>query len=279
MQRPQSSFDGESARLAHLHPRALVWVLTLARSAPRRHALDTRAGRSRGAARCPLGDALERVGLFDEAYFMSWERISRGGSSTRTRGHRVPTVEVLHHGLQSTAEVRAPDQRCWLLPRHLLARYHSRWRVGSCAGSPAGVRSARRREVVRRLPARFHPAGARLGSTVYRFHVRDAFRGTRDPSFAGSPRSGTGGMRESRHERAERGDAPAAERELPRHVLTIVVPVYNGGEDIVENVAVSGVRRPARSRPKTSSSSSSRTDRSTARPSACSRRGATWTCT
>ena len=101
--------------------------------------------------------------------------------------HYVPTVEVLHQGLQSTAHV--PEHRVnefWRSLDLYLARYHSpvearvlRWLTG--LGYALGVAGA---GVARHMPASLRPASADLwDSRIYRLHARDAFRGIRDPSL------------------------------------------------------------------------------------------------
>jgi GT2 family glycosyltransferase len=169
----------------------LTWALTLGRrgavvshgSTPKR--VDAVAA----GATLYRRRALEEAGLFDEAYFMFGEeadlarRLTRLGYET----HYVPTAEILHHGQQATAHV--PERQInefWRSLDIYLGRYHSplearvlRWLTG--LGYAFAVVAA---AIGGRLPRRLRPAGAESWNPrAYRLHVRNAFRGDRDPGL------------------------------------------------------------------------------------------------
>jgi GT2 family glycosyltransferase len=128
-------------------------------------------------------DAFEAAGCFDEQYFMFSEEadLARRLEPRGLEVHYVPSVEVLHHGQGSTSLV--PERQVnetWRSLDLYLGRYHSppagsilRCLTGlgyALAVVPAAIRDSVRGE-------------GRGSSRVYRLHVRNAFRGVRDPGL------------------------------------------------------------------------------------------------
>ncbi len=81
-----------------------------------------------GAAFAVRAEAMAECGLFDEAFEMYCEEIDWQWRLARAGWERwiVPAAEIVHHGGQSTAQVRAGSFRhLWLSRRKLYQRYHS----------------------------------------------------------------------------------------------------------------------------------------------------------
>jgi GT2 family glycosyltransferase len=176
--------QGSAWRLMTI-PVQLAWALTLGQFG---------AVVSRGAHAKPVGavsasamlvrrDAFEAAGCFDEQYFMFSEEadLARRLEPRGLEVHYVPSVEVLHHGQGSTSLV--PERQVnetWRSLDLYLGRYHSppagsilRCLTGlgyALAVVPAAIRDSVRGE-------------GRGSSRVYRLHVRNAFRGVRDPGL------------------------------------------------------------------------------------------------
>jgi GT2 family glycosyltransferase len=182
--------QGSAWRLVSV-PVQLAWALTIGRLgavvAPRHE--PRRVGAVSACAMLVRREALEAVGLFDEAYFMFNEEadLARRLDRVGIERHYLSKFEVLHHGQKSTADV--PERQVnevWSSFDLYLERYHSpfvanvlRWLTGF--GYALAVPVA---EVARRLPERLTPLSASSANPgVYRLHVRNAFRGTRKPGL------------------------------------------------------------------------------------------------
>jgi len=182
--------QGSAWRLMSI-PVQLVWALTLGQ----RGAVVSRGTKPRrvdavtAAAALYRREALEMTGAFDESYFMFSEEadLARRLRALGFETHYVPAAEIFHEGQQSTAHV--PEHQINEVWRSLdiyLARYHSpasarvlRWLTG--LGYALAFLVA---EVALRLPVRLRPGGADSWTPhVYRLHVRNAFRGNRDPGL------------------------------------------------------------------------------------------------
>jgi N-acetylglucosaminyl-diphospho-decaprenol L-rhamnosyltransferase len=188
-------FDGRqqgSAWRLMTVPVQLVWAFTLGR----RGAVASRAtepgpvGAVAAGAAMYRRQALEDVGLFDEAYFMFGEEgdLAQRWRPLRLERHYVPDVELLHAGQQSTAHV--PERQINEVWRSLdlyLSRYHSPLATRVLRGL-TGLGYGLALIVARiglRLPARLRPAGSEAWNPgIYRLHVRNAFRGTRSPGMS-----------------------------------------------------------------------------------------------
>jgi GT2 family glycosyltransferase len=176
--------QGSAWRLMSI-PVQLTWALTLGQfgAVVSRGSRAKRVGAVSAAAMLVKRDEFEAAGGFDEQYFMFSEeadlarRLERLGFEL----HYVPSVEVLHQGQASTSAV--PERQVnetWRSLDLYLSRYHSHWEarilrwltgLGYALAVPAAaVRGAL--------------TGREGGSSrVYRLHVRDAFRGVRDPGL------------------------------------------------------------------------------------------------
>jgi N-acetylglucosaminyl-diphospho-decaprenol L-rhamnosyltransferase len=201
-------FDGRrqgSAWRLMTVPVQLTWALTLGQlGAVVSHGTKPkRVGAVSSCAMLVRREALEQIGLFDETYFLYSEepdlaqRLERIGLER----HYVPTVHVLHHGQGATGHMRERSiNEFWRSMDLYLARHHTvlsasvlRWLTGF-GYALAVVADA----VGRRLPGRVRPAAANSwNSAIYRLHVRNAFRGNRDP-----------GLREAAEDWNRRQDAP-----------------------------------------------------------------------
>jgi GT2 family glycosyltransferase len=188
-------FDGRqqgSAWRLMTVPVQLLWAFTLGQ----RGAVASRAtvpgpvGAVAAGAAMYRRQALEDVGLFDEAYFMFGEEgdLAQRWRRLHLERHYVPDVELFHAGQQSTAHV--PERQInevWRSMDIYLSRYHSsaaarmlRWLTG--LGYALALIIAR---IGLRLPARLRPTGADAWNPgIYRLHVRNAFRGTRSPGMS-----------------------------------------------------------------------------------------------
>jgi N-acetylglucosaminyl-diphospho-decaprenol L-rhamnosyltransferase len=182
--------QGSAWRLVTI-PVQLVWALTLGQrgAVVSRGDKAKRVGAVAGSGMVLRRQALERAGLFDEAYFMFNEEaeLARRFERLGLERHYVPTVEVLHLGQESTSHV--PERQInefWRSFELYLSRYHSplearllRWLTG--LGYALAVGAARLAGLV---PARLLPsASASWNQLGYRLHVRNAFRGVRDPGL------------------------------------------------------------------------------------------------
>jgi GT2 family glycosyltransferase len=142
-----------------------------------------------GTAMLIRREAFERVGCFDEDFFMYSEEADLAKRLERAslERHFVPTVEVLHHRLQST--VTMPERRInevWRSLELYLAKHHGRlegrilrWLTG--LGYALAIVPA---EIGRHLPERLQPPrSGSWDSRAHRLHVRNAFRGTQGPGI------------------------------------------------------------------------------------------------
>lgn len=187
---PDGRQQGSAWRLMTI-PVQLVWALTLGqRGAVVSHGDEPRrAGAVSACALMMRREPWERVGLFDESYFIFSEEADTAQRLKDVGGemHYVPVVETIHYGQQSTSDV--PDRQInehWRSFELYLARWHSplearvlRWLTG--LGYLLATVAA---EVGTRLPARVRPAAAGSWNPgIYRLHVRNAFRGVRGPGI------------------------------------------------------------------------------------------------
>lgn len=213
-------FDGRqqfSALRLMTIPVQLVWALSLGQVGvvQSKGTAPKAVGAVGGSAMLVRREAFEQIGLFDETYFMYCEEadVARRLDRLGLERHYVPTVEVHHHRLQSTA--RVPERRInefWRSLDTYLAHHHGalegrvlRWLTGLGYALATGVAAAGSR-----LPARLRPAifGA-WEPDEYRLHTRNAFRGVRSP-----------GLRElaedwNRERGIRPGDAPPRAAEHP----------------------------------------------------------------
>jgi N-acetylglucosaminyl-diphospho-decaprenol L-rhamnosyltransferase len=187
-------FDGEQQgsawRLVSI-PVQSVWALTLGRlgAVVSRGTRPRRVGAVSASAMLVRRGALERIGLFDESYFMFNEEaeLARRLDRIGLERHYVPHVEVLHHGQVSTASV--PERQVnetWRSLDIYLGRYHSAL-AGRVIRGLTGVGYALAvlaAEVGTRLPSRLRRSTATSWDPrLYRLHARNAFRGTRQPDL------------------------------------------------------------------------------------------------
>jgi GT2 family glycosyltransferase len=173
-------------------PVQAVWALTLGRLG----AVVSRGNTPRpvdavsASAMLVRRIALESVGLFDESYFMFGEEaeLARRLDGLGLMRHYVPQVEVQHYGQVSTASV--PERQVnetWHSFDIYLARYHSASGARVIRGlTGLGYALATvAAEVGTRLPSRLRRSIATSWDPrLYRLHVRDAFRGTREPNVS-----------------------------------------------------------------------------------------------
>jgi GT2 family glycosyltransferase len=163
----------------------LGWALTLGRLGAvvshGRH--PKRVGAVSASAMLVRRTAFEAAGRFDESYFMFSEEadLARRLDQLGFERHYVPTVEIFHKGQGSTGDL--PERQVnetWRSMDIYLKRYHSpaaafilRWLTGLGYGlaiGPAAIRRALRGDVA-------------PSPRLYALHVRNAFRGTRDPAL------------------------------------------------------------------------------------------------
>jgi hypothetical protein len=182
--------QGSAWRLVSI-PVQLVWALTLGKrgAVVSRGSRAKRVGAVAGSAMLLRRAAFERAGLFDEAYFMFSEEaeLARRYEQLGLERHYLPTVEVLHLGQGSTAHVTERQiNEFWRSFELYLSRYHTpigarllRWLTG--LGYTFALGAAR---LAGFLPARLAPAGLTSWNPLaYRLHVRNAYRGARDPGL------------------------------------------------------------------------------------------------
>ena len=169
----------------------LVWALTLGQrgAVVSRGTQPKAVGAVSACAMLVRREPFEEIGLFDEGYFIFSEeadtaqRLRRMGLEI----HYVPTVEVRHHGQQSTASV--PERQItehWRSFERYLERWHSPLQARALRaltalgyGLAAIVATA-----ARRMPGRLRPAAAESWSPqTYSLHVRNALRGPRGPGI------------------------------------------------------------------------------------------------
>jgi GT2 family glycosyltransferase len=171
-------------------PIQLVWALTLGQLGVVVRGRRARAVHAVSAcAMLARREDFEQVGLFDESYFMfseEWDLAQRFHRLGLER-HYVPTVEVVHHGQESTKHV--PERQVnetWRSLDVYLARYHSlvEARVLRALLGLGYVFTAVTVAVLRVLPSPLRPARANSWTpVVYKVHVRNAFRGIREPGL------------------------------------------------------------------------------------------------
>jgi N-acetylglucosaminyl-diphospho-decaprenol L-rhamnosyltransferase len=188
-------FDGHrqfSALRLMTIPVQLVWALSLGKlgavmSHRGKHA--RRVGTVSGSAMLIRREALQRVGLFDEGYFMYCEEADLAQRLERVglERHYVPTCEVLHHRLQSTSDMTERRiNEFWRSLELYLSRHHPPLQARilrrlTGLGYALGVGAA---EAGRRLPERIRPATtSSWDPATYRLHVRNAFRGVSGPTL------------------------------------------------------------------------------------------------
>lgn len=187
-------FDGRhqySALRLMSVPVQLVWALSLGQLGAVMSRVDhpRSVGTVGGTAMLFRRESFERIGGFDEDYFMYCEEadVARRLDRLGLERHYVPTVEVLHHRLQSTATV--PQRRInevWRSQEVYLAKHHGRleaktlrWLTG--LGYALAVVPA---ELGRRLPERLQPPrSGSWDSRAHRLHVRNAFKGRQGPGL------------------------------------------------------------------------------------------------
>jgi N-acetylglucosaminyl-diphospho-decaprenol L-rhamnosyltransferase len=176
--------QGSAWRLMSI-PVQLVWALTLGQlgAVVSRGSRPKRVGAVSGSAMLLRRDAFDVAGGFDERYFMFGEEadLARRLERLGLELHYVPSAEVLHHGQASTGAV--PERQVnetWRSLDLYLSRYHSpsaaralRWLTG--LGYALAVPAALARSVV--------TGRERESARLYRLHVRNAFRGVRDPGL------------------------------------------------------------------------------------------------
>jgi GT2 family glycosyltransferase len=182
--------QGSAWRLMSV-PVQLVWALSLGQlgAVVSRGSTPKRVGAVSACAMIVRRKTLEQVGLFDEAYFIFCEEADLAQRMGRLglERHFVPSVEVFHHGQQSTSEVPERQVNEWWCSLDLyLSRYHSeldalmlRWLTGFGYALALSVSV-----LGRRLPRGLRPKAADSWSPgIYRLHARNAFRGTRKPGL------------------------------------------------------------------------------------------------
>jgi GT2 family glycosyltransferase len=176
--------QGSAWRLMTI-PVQLLWAATLGQfgAVVSRGTHAKRVGAVSASAMLVRREAFEAAGCFDEQYFMFSEEadLARRLEQLGFEVHYVPTVEVRHQGQGSTSLVpeRQVNETCRSLDLYL-ARYHSpgaarvlRWLTGlgyALAVFPASVRDS-------------VTGDDRASSRAYRLHVRNSFRGVRDPGL------------------------------------------------------------------------------------------------
>jgi GT2 family glycosyltransferase len=187
-------FDGRqqysALRLMSI-PVQAVWALSLGQLGAVMSRVDhpMAVGTVGGTAMLVRREPFERIGGFDEDFFMYSEEadLARRFDRVGLERHFVPTVEVLHHRLQSTASV--PERRInevWRSLELYLAKHHGRleakilrWLTG--LGYALAVVPA---ELGRWLPSRLQPP--RSGSwdaRAHRLQARNAFKGLQGPGL------------------------------------------------------------------------------------------------
>jgi GT2 family glycosyltransferase len=185
-------FDGRqqysALRLMSI-PVQLVWALSLGQLGAVMSRVDhpRSVGTVGGTAMLIRREAFDRVGCFDEDFFMYCEEadVAKRLERASLERHFVPTVEVLHHRLQST--VTMPERRInevWRSLELYLAKHHGRlearilrWLTG--LGYALAIVPA---ELGRHLPERLQPPrSGSWDSRAHRLHVRNAFRGRQGP--------------------------------------------------------------------------------------------------
>jgi GT2 family glycosyltransferase len=182
--------QGSAWRLMTI-PVQLAWALTLGQrgAVVSRGTRPKRVGAVSACAMLIRRDAFARVGLFDESYFMFSEEADMARKFNRLglQSHYVPAVEVFHLGQASTSRaLERHVNEVWRSLDRYLDAYHSpfearviRWLTGlgyALAAVTAGA--------THRLPTRAQPrAAASWNEQYYRLHVRNAFRGNRDPGL------------------------------------------------------------------------------------------------
>lgn len=187
-------FDGRqqhSAWRLTTVPVQLVWALTLGRHGAvlSRTPEPRRVGAVSGCAMLVRREALERIGLFDEAYFMFSEEAdtARRFEALGLERRYLPTVEILHLGYHATGRsAERHVNETWRSLDRYLNSYHSRQagRVLRLVTGLAYALALLADTVGKRLPPSLRPSALDASSPdVYRLHVRNAFRGTRDPGL------------------------------------------------------------------------------------------------
>jgi GT2 family glycosyltransferase len=136
-------------------PVQLVWALSLGQLGAVMSRVDhpRSVGTVGGTAMLIRREAFDRVGGFDEDFFMYCEEadVAKRLERASLERHFVPTVEVLHHRLQST--VTMPERRInevWRSLELYLAKHHGRLeaRIRRARSVPAGAPAAAEERVV-----------------------------------------------------------------------------------------------------------------------------------
>lgn len=187
---PDGRQQGSAWRLMTI-PVQLMWALTLGqRGAVISHGdQPKKAGAVSACALMVRREPWERVGLFDERYFIFSEEADTARRLQAVGGemHYVPVIDTIHYGQQSTSDL--PDRQInehWRSFDLYVERWHSplearalRWLTGF--GYLLAMIVA---EVATRLPAHMRPSVADTWNPgIYRLHVRNAFRGVHGPGI------------------------------------------------------------------------------------------------
>jgi N-acetylglucosaminyl-diphospho-decaprenol L-rhamnosyltransferase len=198
--------QGSAWRLMSI-PVQLAWALTLGRrgAVVSRGTEPRSVGAVSASAMLVRREVVERVGLFDESYFMYSEEadLARRVHALGFEVHYFPGVHVLHKGQETTAQL--PERQINEVWRSLdvyLSRYHGRFSARLLRWL-TGLGYALAYAVARALPRRtWAPA-------IYRLHVRNAFRGTRDPGLRELADDWNAGRRRAGMPRLASGDPPS----------------------------------------------------------------------
>ena len=187
---PDGRQQGSAWRLMSL-PVQLLWAITLGQ---RGAVVSTGeapkvVGAVSACAMLVRRDAFERIGGFDESYFIFSEEAdtARRLAPLGYEIHYLPSVVTLHHGQQTTSEV--PERQInehWRSFRLYTHRWHRPWEARLLAwftglGYALAFVAA---QIARRMPARLRPAGSEAWNPgIYRLHVQRAFGGPSGPGI------------------------------------------------------------------------------------------------
>jgi GT2 family glycosyltransferase len=181
---PDGRQQGSAWRLMSL-PVQAIWALTLGQRGAVISAGDRPkvVGAVSACAMLVRRETFERVGCFDESYFIFSEEadIARRLARLGYEIHYLPTAVTMHHGQQTTSGV--PDRQInehWRSFRLYTERWHPPWEarllawltgLGYAQAFVAG-------QLARRLPAKLRPAASQTWNPgIYLLHARRAFGG------------------------------------------------------------------------------------------------------